>query len=540
MADTSARQKVENELSRVNRELLAVSECYKAIAQAAAENELLTEVCRVMCDVAGYRMAWVGMLERDKRKTVRPAAWAGAENGYLADARITWADTARGRGPTGLAARTGRTHFIQDFKADPQAAPWRAAALARGYRSSIAVPMSNRVGKVFGVITLYAGEPNGFITREVELIQSLARVLSFGVEVLRGRQKRERAESALKESEAKYRELFTSMTEGFALHEIILDKAGKPADYRFLEANAAFEAMTGLKPPEIIGKTALDVLPGLEPYWIETYGKVALTGKATTFTDHSAELGRWYDVYVYSPRKGFFATIFTDVTERKNLERAKDEFIGLVSHELRNPLTVVLGSMQTALAPGMSEKDMRYLVENAVEGAVSMEQIIGNLLELSRAQANRLKLSMEDVDLKALSRKTVERMKHAYPLHQFSIRAAGIREVKADAVRIERILYNLIDNAAKYSPPGSEIKLEIASRADGVSVSVTDQGIGIPANRIKELFEPFSRLVDQTESTKGLGLGLVVVKRLVEAHDGKISVESKKGKGSTFSFTLPG
>ena len=100
-------------------------------------------------------------------------------------------------------------------------------------------------------------------------------------------------------------------------------------------------------------------------------------------------------------------------------------------------------------------------------------------------------------------------------------------------------MYNLLDNAAKYSSPDSEITLKIASDPSVVTLAVSDHGIGIPAERIGELFEPFQRLVDQSQYTKGLGLGLVVCKRLVEAHGGKIWVESTLGKGSTFYFTLP-
>ena len=139
--DITERKKAEEELFRVNRELRAISECNQAMVRATDEQALLKDVCRIICDSAGYRMAWVGVVEHDDAKSVRPVAWGGAEDGYLANAAITWADTERGRGPTGLAVRTGKTHFFQDFATEPAAAPWREAALARGYRSSIAIPL---------------------------------------------------------------------------------------------------------------------------------------------------------------------------------------------------------------------------------------------------------------------------------------------------------------------------------------------------------------------------------------------------------------
>jgi PAS domain S-box-containing protein len=229
-----------------------------------------------------------------------------------------------------------------------------------------------------------------------------------------------------------------------------------------------------------------------------------------------------------------------DVTEHKRIDRAKDEFIGLVSHELRNPLTVMIGSVQTALTPGLSLQEIRFLLENAAEGGHSMEQIIINLLELSRYQANKLKLESARVDIKSVAQKVIEQLKLLHPLHSYILDLESrVFEVTGDAIRIERILYNLIDNSAKYSRPGSPVTVRIESKGQMLAVSVIDQGIGIQQERIGELFEPFQRLIDQSESTKGLGLGLVVCKRLVEAHGGSINVHSTEGKGTTFVFTLP-
>ena len=151
-----------------------------------------------------------------------------------------------------------------------------------------------------------------------------------------------------------------------------------------------------------------------------------------------------------------------------------------------------------------------------------------------------MKLANEKVDLQELTYKTIEQVKVFHPLHLYKVDAdETMPTVMGDPIRVERILYNLIENAAKYSPPGSEISIKIVYQKDAVTISVHDQGMGIPKDRIGELFEPFQRLVDHSESAKGLGLGLVVVKRLVEAHGGNISVQSEQGKGSTFTFTLP-
>ena len=136
---------------------------------------------------------------------------------------------------------------------------------------------------------------------------------------------RKRAEEALRESEEKYRNLFNSMAEGFALHEIICDEEGKPYDYRFLDANQAFERLTGLKRDEVIGKTERQLFPGDDPQRIEIYGSVALTGHPAHFETHSNILNKYYDVYAHSPAPGRFAAFFVDITARKQIETALRE-----------------------------------------------------------------------------------------------------------------------------------------------------------------------------------------------------------------------
>ena len=123
-------------------------------------------------------------------------------------------------------------------------------------------------------------------------------------------------------SEEKWRLLFENMTTGFALHEIICDERGQPVDYRFVEINPAYERITGLKASNMIGRTVLEALPGTEPYWIETFGRVALSGEPTNYENYSRELGRWYQVRAFSPKIGQFAVIVTDITDRKKAELA--------------------------------------------------------------------------------------------------------------------------------------------------------------------------------------------------------------------------
>jgi PAS domain S-box-containing protein len=194
--DITQRKQDEAEIKQLNRELKAINECDQVIVHANDEQTLLSDVCHILCTSAGYRTAWVSSVERDEAKSVRPLAWCGDEE-YITNARITWADNERGRGPTGLAARNNKTYFFQDFTSDPAAAPWREAALLRGFRSSIALPLADEDGNVFEVLTLYSTEPNYFNAAEVKLLEMLAGDLAFGINGLREREKRKSAESEI-------------------------------------------------------------------------------------------------------------------------------------------------------------------------------------------------------------------------------------------------------------------------------------------------------------------------------------------------------
>jgi PAS domain S-box-containing protein len=195
--DVTRRKLAEEALHKLNRELRAVSSCNQALMRASDELALLADICRIVCEEAGYRMAWVGYAENDDAKSVRPVAWAGVEDGYLKRAMITWADTERGRGPTGMAIRTGKGACFHDFATDAWAAPWRDDALQRGYRSSISLPLKDENANTFGALTMYSTELSAFGADERRLLEELAGDLAFGVNALRDRIERKRAEGEI-------------------------------------------------------------------------------------------------------------------------------------------------------------------------------------------------------------------------------------------------------------------------------------------------------------------------------------------------------
>src|SRR6202142_506087 len=192
-----------------------------------------------------------------------------------------------------------------------------------------------------------------------ELNERLAELLQ---EVTAEVVERKKTEVALSESEKRFRTLFESMTEGFALHEIICDDDGKPIDYRFLEVNPAFEVLTGLKGEDVTGKTMLEVLPDSEVHWVEKYGAVALTGRPIHFESYSSALNRHYEVFAYSPAPHQFATLFTDITARKQAE----ESLKRHSDELELRVLERTAELSVANEELMSQIAERKRAENAL------------------------------------------------------------------------------------------------------------------------------------------------------------------------------
>ncbi len=201
--DSREPKGMEEALRKVSRALKAITECHQALIRATDETELLNEVCRIIVEVGGYCMAWVGYAENDANKSIRPMAQQGFDAGYVEQLRLTWADKVRGRGPTGRAIREGTLAMCSNTQTDPDFAAWREEARIRGYASVLALPLKE--AHPFGALTIYAKAPNAFDDEEIALLMGLANDLAYGIIALRARAERRRAEEALRESERELR-----------------------------------------------------------------------------------------------------------------------------------------------------------------------------------------------------------------------------------------------------------------------------------------------------------------------------------------------
>jgi len=197
--DITEEKQAQESLRRLNRALKTLSAINHALVHSQSEEELWQSVCRIIVEEGGYLLAWVGYAQQDDTKSVKVMASHAVKPGYTKNIHISWADVPEGRGPTGMAVRTGRTQYIQDIAIDPAMAPWREKALAYGYRASNALPLLEN-GNPFGAIIIYAAEPDAFNADEIALLEEMAEDLSYGISALRTRAEHEQHAMILQQS----------------------------------------------------------------------------------------------------------------------------------------------------------------------------------------------------------------------------------------------------------------------------------------------------------------------------------------------------
>jgi PAS domain S-box-containing protein len=367
------------------------------------------------------------------------------------------------------------------------------------------------------------------------------------------------AEEQLRASEERYHTLFDVMDEAFCVIEMMYDENGTVSDYRFIEANPAFATHTGMH--GAVGRTMREMVPDHDEHWFATYDRVAKTGEALRFEDEAKALDRWFDVYAIrlgGPGSLRLALLFTDISERKRAEerlrqladdlsemdRRKTEFLATLAHELRNPLAPIRNGLEimrlASSKPGTVAR-VRAVMERQVD---QMVHLVDDLLDVARITRGQIDLKRQPVDLQTVIASAVET---SMPLieasgHHLEVSLDGQPlPLDADPTRLAQVLGNLLNNAAKYTLPGGRITLSVKREDAQAVVEVSDNGIGIPAEALDSIFEMFTQVgPNMDRASGGLGIGLSLVRRLVELHGGAVSATSAgPGRGSTFTLRLP-
>ena len=379
---------------------------------------------------------------------------------------------------------------------------------------------------------------------------------------------RKKVEQALRSSEEKYHLLFSNMVNGFAYCQMIFDSRGKPTDFVYLEINDAFEKLTGILKEKVIGKKVSEAIPTIKqdhPELFDIYGKVALTGENQCFEIFFKPLNVWFSISVYSPKKGYFAAVFEDITKQKQASKTLEEYsegleftvsertrelveaqdrllkterlsaIGelasMVGHDLRSPLEGIKNAAyylkkKQSLPSNENTTEMLNIIERAVDHANS---IIGELLDFSR----EIHLDLEECLPKSIIN---------YTLYSITVpKNICIKQhtenqpiFQTDTNKMERVFTNLIKNAIDAMPNGGTLEISSYQNGQNVEFIFDDTGIGMSKDVLSKIFTPL-----YTTKAHGMGFGLAICKRIVEAHNGKIKVESVVDKGTRFTVSLP-
>lgn len=308
--DVSSMREKSRHIAHLNAILRCIRKVTKLARESKGQRQLLEDACGVIFETMEYDSIWTGMLDPEsgvvelvaRRDLVAKSSADTIDLNQVPCLRV-------------LMDSDRKVLLNDDFSCGDC-----PAFESHGGRRII-------IGRIGGGDSVYGGvvaaPPAGLRMDEdaLTLFGELLDEMAFSIARIKDREGKRLAEKALRDSEADYSDLFSKMLSGFAVHEIILDDDGKPRDYRFLAVNPAFERITGLKTEEVLGRTVLELLPETEKYWIEIYGRVALTGEPIQFENYSSALKRHFEVSAYSPAPGRFACVFMDITERKEAER---------------------------------------------------------------------------------------------------------------------------------------------------------------------------------------------------------------------------
>lgn len=349
-------------------------------------------------------------------------------------------------------------------------------------------------------------------------------------------------ESKLKESQMRFQSLINANLIGVVVAQ--LDQEGM-----FIQVNDAFCTMTGYSQTEL--KSGTVTWRSLTPPEFRDLDERAIeqmhaVGEAKPYEkEYIRKDGRRLPILIgaalVEPEKNVCVAFILDITARKKLEKRKDEFIGLASHELKTPLTsmkVFSLLLERALDKKDSERGLGY-IEKINRQIVRLTALIEELLDVSKIESGQLQLHIEPFNLHQQVVDTVLEIQAISLHHRIKVEGKIEHEIKGDAFRIKQVIQNLLTNAVKYSPQDTTVVVQLMETERSVKVSVVDEGVGVPEPDQKRVFDKFFRAGGKNmHSFPGLGLGLYLSKRIVERHGGEIWLESVEGKGSTFSFTL--
>jgi PAS domain S-box-containing protein len=475
--------------------------------------------------------------------------------GYRAEE--TRPSTIRRGGVARTVVETGQPVFISDTTSYPNINP---LVLERGIRSLIAMPIMSQ-GQVLGVLYVNDRQPNAYTKNDLQLVSALANQAGATIaNISLFRQ--------VSEARDRLEAIINSTKEGI----LVLDNVG-----RVVIANSRMASFSSLTREQLAGRTLDELmekhaakLPRLFSLKEETLQDWTALNKVSESSTHVFQLqvsdsaspgemrsrSRFTELFntpVLDEREQVIGRlmVFRDITEEKELERMRQDLTSMMVHDLRSPLTAVLSGLEiideTIVKPSQDALAMQAM-EVAERSCQNMLTLVNSLLEINQMEAGQMPLERAPAPFAPLARSVVSRLSPLANEHQVAIQLelpSGLPMVDMDNEKIGRVLLNLLDNALKFSPEGGQVTLKAAypngETGDVLLCSVSDTGPGIPEDYQEKVFDRFIQVKNQAapKGPRGSGLGLAFCKLAVEAHEGRIWLESEPGQGSTFHFTLP-
>jgi PAS domain S-box-containing protein len=417
-----------------------------------------------------------------------------------------------------------RTFVTADFTtADlPQSADLEGIYARLGLRAALVIPV-HQGKETIGALLFLAKPPTVYDEEDVEIGTKLAAGLSASLETARMYQVLADERSTLAAVLGSTRDAVLVVNEGGTI----------------LLANPTLQPMLGLDAAAIIGRplervVADEAVRQLFAELSEEKREIALPN------------GRTAEVSLVPVRSGYgeaigWAAIFHDITLFKELEQMKNDFVSTVSHDLKNPLSIINMAVDLMGTVGDFNEQQKELQGRIRNTTTYMAELVSDLLDLGKIEAG-IGQQKESMDLVVLVRSVVDDLKMSIvnKRQQVKLNVPPQATIIGDPVQLRQVLLNLVGNAIKYSPNQGEIEVTVQTGTSKVEVQVKDTGIGILQADLPYIFDKFYRVGnEQTRDIKGTGLGLAIAKSIVEAHDGRISVTSMPGRGSTFTFFLP-
>ncbi|MBF0324399.1 MAG: GAF domain-containing protein [Alphaproteobacteria bacterium] len=541
---------VADQLHMIDRAVATLTRATEALLKAADEVSLLEDICRIAVDVAGYRLAWVGMPEHTPDRKVSAVAAAGQGRSYLQEIDVAWDDGPLGRGPVGTAIRTGRTQVVRSIETHADFAPWREAASRHGFRAVVSLPLGE-VGDIVGALNIYAGEPAAFDDDTVRLLEDVARNLTYGVRALRIKAEHDKAVRDLAESEERYRSLVEMTPDAILVHSKGVILYANPAAGRVFGAEG--RPMSGLNVVDLVPAEMRDTIAR----------RVANPPIGRVLAEHPMCRidGTPFDAEVVGSSVAYHGhparfLVIRDVTERRQVQEqlvqtsklaTLGEMAAGLVHELSQPLNIIRLTAEGALlfmergkaTPEWQAQQFELIAEQSQRTA----EIIDDIRIFSRRDSSPIQV-FDAIGAVRSALAVLEGQMRPDEIEVETDLPEAMVPVRGRRVQLEQVIMNLLSNAhhalkeKQADQTGgwvATVAVSARRRGDGLVITVEDTGPGIPPAVRPRIFEPF---FTTKEAGRGTGLGLSVSFGIINSMGGRLEIQDR-AIGACFTITLP-